>query len=200
MRTLSTFLCVLLLTLLMGASCSISRKSTAATTDDRPLPVVAVPGASALSVALPTPEITSTERPERMPEGVLKGLFLAQQAEQYLGAPYRYSGMTPKGFDCSGFTCFIFKELNLDLPHGSSSQALLGRSISLDSLRVGDLLFFRREGSQRIFHVALVTAAEEDHYSVIHATSRGVVVDRSNEDAWKNYWHNKVAFARRVLE
>lgn len=75
-------------------------------------------------------------------------------AYEQLGVPYVYGGTTPSGFDCSGFTQYIFREaLGIELPRSAAAQYGVGESVSLDELQAGDLVFW---GSGRgIYHVGL---------------------------------------------
>lgn len=58
--------------------------------------------------------------------------------------PYRKKGTGAKGFDCSGFTMRVYKNiLDLDLPHSSRLQFSMGKPIERDSLKIGDLVFFK---------------------------------------------------------
>jgi len=63
-------------------------------------------------------------------------------AKQYLGVKYAWAGNTPKGFDCSGFTQYIFKHFGVELEHSASSQYGGGEKISKENLEPGDLVFF----------------------------------------------------------
>lgn len=67
---------------------------------------------------------------------------LVEYAKQFLGVKYVWSGSTPKGFDCSGFTRYIFKAFGVDLEHSASSQFKSGEEVSKSDLQVGDLVFF----------------------------------------------------------
>jgi len=58
------------------------------------------------------------------------------------GIRYRYGGTTLNGFDCSGFTQYVFKQIGVDIPRTASEQAKVGLAISKDSLKPGDLVFF----------------------------------------------------------
>jgi peptidoglycan DL-endopeptidase CwlO len=58
-----------------------------------------------------------------------------------LGAPYAWGGATPAGFDCSGFTRWVYGRLGVDLPHSSYAQWASGRRV-WGPPRPGDLVFF----------------------------------------------------------
>ena len=75
--------------------------------------------------------------------------------EKFLGTPYVWGGTTPRGFDCSGFTGYVYKNvLGKSLPRTSGAQYSASRHISKDNAEVGDLVFFSASGS-RITHVAI---------------------------------------------
>jgi cell wall-associated NlpC family hydrolase len=64
-------------------------------------------------------------------------------ARAYLGVRYSYGGTSPRsGFDCSGFTRFVYAHFGIALPHYSVAQFSSGRRISRGQLRPGDLVFF----------------------------------------------------------
>ncbi|HEY3961098.1 MAG TPA: C40 family peptidase [Gaiellaceae bacterium] len=68
---------------------------------------------------------------------------VVQFARRFLGVRYEYGGTSPgSGFDCSGFTRFVYAHFGISLPHYSASQYDMGRRVSLAGLRPGDLLFF----------------------------------------------------------
>ena len=95
------------------------------------------------------------------------GREIVKSAMKYLGSPYRSGHMSPKsGFDCSGFTTFIFSKQNISLPRSSRSQysALRGDSQVKDrrDLKAGDLVFFsghrdigRRIGQLQVYPLKL---------------------------------------------
>lgn len=144
--------------------------------------------------------ISAQELLKEKPSAV-RGRDVVAEAMQYLGTPYRYGKMSPKyGFDCSGFTSYVFKGLNLDLPRVSRMQYDKETAIA-DSkdLHKGDLVFFSgRKVSKRIGHVGIVTQVNHQtgEFSFIHAScSEGVTVS-SSTDA---YYAKRYIGACRVL-
>lgn len=70
------------------------------------------------------------------------------------GVPYIYGGSSPdQGFDCSGFTSYVFAQAGRTIPRTSGAQAAAAQRISASQLRPGDLVFFRPSG--QVSHVAI---------------------------------------------
>ncbi len=84
-------------------------------------------------------------------------------AEQYLGVPYVWGGLSSKGMDCSGLVRMAYAAQGRTLPRDAWQQALEGREVPADSLRPGDLIFF---GRKKITHVAIYAGNGE----YIHAS------------------------------
>jgi peptidoglycan DL-endopeptidase CwlO len=77
---------------------------------------------------------------------------IVKYARHFLGVRYSYGGTSPRsGFDCSGFTRFVYAHFGIDLPHYSGAQFQLGRRVSRGGLRPGDLVFFRGLGHVGIY-------------------------------------------------
>ena len=72
-------------------------------------------------------------------------------AEQYQGVPYVYGGDSPAGFDCSGFTQFVYAQFGVDLPHSSSRQGSGGTAITADAALPGDLVIMDGGGHVGIY-------------------------------------------------
>jgi cell wall-associated NlpC family hydrolase len=86
-------------------------------------------------------------------------------ARRFLGVPYVYGGSSPSGgFDCSGFTRYVFAHFGLSLPHYTYGQFDLGHWVPRRALRPGDLVFFYGVG-----HVGLYIG----HDDFIHAPHTG---------------------------
>jgi cell wall-associated NlpC family hydrolase len=68
-------------------------------------------------------------------------------ASNFLGTPYKWGGTTPAGFDCSGFTQYVYKHFGINLGRSTYNQISDGYAVSRDELQPGDLVFYGRGGS-----------------------------------------------------
>lgn len=101
-------------------------------------------------------------------------------AKKFLGTPYRYSGTTPSGFDCSGFINYVMGNFGFELTRTSYGLAEFGETVKLAEIQPGDLMFFkgRNAKSHHVGHVAMVIEVTPDAIRFIHASSsRGVTID-----------------------
>ncbi|GAB1419144.1 hypothetical protein MASR2M12_19090 [Bacteroidales bacterium] len=115
----------------------------------------------------------------------------------FVGLPYRFGGTTERGFDCSGFTRYIFEKQGVDLPRSSREQVMVGKQVSLDSVQKGDLLFFKGRNARNpsIGHVAMVIdVAENKDVKMIHSTRHGL---RTNWLSEEPYYRKRYVTARR---
>ncbi len=122
---------------------------------------------------------------------------LLNNAEKYLGVPYRLGGNTKQGLDCSGLALVVFQDYKIKLPRQSSEQANFGKNIDTKEIKPGDLLFFATSGGNRVSHVGIVHSIEKDgEIKFIHSsTSKGVIISSLNE----KYWNKTYLHAQRVL-
>lgn len=126
-------------------------------------------------------------------EGIqkLQGKEVVAKAAKYKGVPYVFGGTTPKGFDCSGYVQYVFKDCKAELPRLADEQALKGVFVTQRQLRPGDLVFFTTylPGAS---HVGIY-AGSGKFWSA--SSSRGVVLSSLQDDYWKSRYYG----ARRVL-
>ena len=123
------------------------------------------------------------------------GSQIVEFATQFLGVPYVYGGNGPDGFDCSGFTKYVYAHFGYDLNRVACDQAYNGVAVSWDELQPGDLLFFHTlESSSYITHVGLY--AGEGKF--IHAPRTGKNV--GYDDLTSNYFTRNFVCARRIVE
>lgn len=88
------------------------------------------------------PAETTEEAPQAAPpiDGSVAEQVLAI-ARQYKGVPYVTGGASPSGFDCSGFTQYVFAQVGISLPRTSSAQSGVGYRVSAADARPGDLIW-----------------------------------------------------------
>ncbi|HPT69621.1 MAG TPA: LysM peptidoglycan-binding domain-containing protein [Syntrophomonas sp.] len=123
----------------------------------------------------------------------ISGTRLVEDAAQYLGTPYRYGGSGPGGFDCSGFTSYIFNRAGISLPRTAAGQYSVGTAVAQSDLQTGDLLFFAGGGSG-IDHVGIYAGNGQ----MIHSSSPrsgGVIYTPLSS----SYYANSYVGAKRVL-
>ncbi|WP_052404892.1 C40 family peptidase [Bacillus rubiinfantis] len=76
-----------------------------------------------------------------LPADASKASRVIAYAKQFRGVPYRWGGTTPSGFDCSGFTQYVFRSVGVSLPRVSRAQQNYGTKIPLSQVQPGDLIF-----------------------------------------------------------
>jgi cell wall-associated NlpC family hydrolase len=117
--------------------------------------------------------------------------MLVDSALALRGVPYRNGGADPTGFDCSGFTQYVFAQAGIRLPRNVHDQFGQGMSVKPQALIPGDLVFFRTTG-RGATHVGVVVNGDW----FVHApSSTGVVrVERLST----SYWSARFLGARRI--
>jgi peptidoglycan DL-endopeptidase CwlO len=99
---------------------------------------------------------------------------VVRYARRFVGVPYVWGGSTPAGFDCSGFTRFVYGHFGIGLPHSSYAQWDLGAHPARSRLRPGDLVFFG------LSHVGMWVG----HGRFIHAPETGELVRVDRLAGW----------------
>lgn len=120
-----------------------------------------------------------------------------ETADQYVGVRYTWGGNTVNGgFDCSGFTKFVFAKQGIELPRTSREQVRAGRAVPADfaSLRPGDIMFFADPG-EAISHVAIYVGNGE----IIHSSSSVGGVGYTDLNTGGDWFVQNFVAARRVM-
>ena len=119
------------------------------------------------------------------------GEQIVNYAYNFLGTPYVWGGSSPSGFDCSGFTQYVFKQMGYSIKRTAAQQLTCGYAVS--DLQLGDLVFFEN---------TYTTGADASHVGIyvgnnqfIHAASGGVKVTDLSDD----YYAARYIGARRVI-
>lgn len=118
---------------------------------------------------------------------------IAATAKQYLGTGYVYGGASPRGFDCSGFTMYVYQQFGYSLPHTATGQWQSGlgtRVWSIGALQPGDLVFFNdpsRNAGRACSHAGIYTGDGQ----FIHSSSSrsgGVIVSSLTSGYYNTYF------------
>ncbi len=138
------------------------------------------------------PTEADAPRVRRVETRVSRGLALVSLARRFLGTPYRWGGVGPGGFDCSGFLYAVFSRLGIQLPRTSFEMFRAGRAVSRSELQPGDLVFFTTY-APGASHAGIYAGGGE----FIHASSAGggVRVDSLS----KPYYRARYLGARRYF-
>jgi len=121
-----------------------------------------------------------------------KSSGIIDYAEKFLGDRYVRNGSSPGGFDCSGFTMYVYSKFGISLPHSASGQSGYGSPVSRNNLQPGDLIFFDTTGS--ISHVGIYL--NNGQFINAENYSSGVTIDSLGTA----YWNGNYATAKRILQ
>ncbi len=105
-------------------------------------------------------------------------------ARKYLGVSYKHGGSDPGGFDCSGFTMFVYKKNRIRIPRSTNEQFVSGKKIKISEANPGDLVFFDING-KGISHVGIYTG----NFKFIHSPRTGKSI--SYADLKNSYWKKR---------
>lgn len=116
-------------------------------------------------------------------------------AKSFLGTPYVWGGESPQegGFDCSGFTQYVFKQAGYSLNRISSDQAKNGIYVSRANIQPGDLLFYSFKANGVIDHVGIYIGNGQ----MIHSPKPGDSVKITSVGT--DYWRSRYVTARRII-
>lgn len=120
-----------------------------------------------------------------------RGSRIVRTALSFRGARYRYGGTSRRGFDCSGFTKYLYgKTEGVGLPRTAAQQYRSGRRVAWNDIKPGDLLFFSTHG-RHVGHVGVYAG----NGRMVHASNprRGVTID----NPFSGYWAHRLVGIRR---
>ena len=152
-----------------------------------------------LAIAAPRLAVAQRKTSAVVVRGTVTGSDIVRAARDYVGVRYVWGGATPRAFDCSGFTRYVFARYGIALPRTAHEQAAFGDAPFPGDLRAGDLLFF--SGGRGAQHIAIYVGGD----TIIHASSssKRVKLDliRPHGGQWArhNWFRNRLIAVRRVL-
>ena len=123
-----------------------------------------------------------------------EGNDVVEFAKKYLGYKYVAGGSSPStGFDCSGFTTYVFRNFGVSLNRSSKDQIKNGMAVSKSNLQPGDIVIFKNQGKTAIGHVGIYIG----NGNFIHAANKkeGVVITALSS----RYYSQRYVGARRVI-
>lgn len=121
------------------------------------------------------------------------GSAIVNTANQYLGTRYSYGGASPSGFDCSGFTMYVYSQHGYSLPHSATSQwqsGLGSRVYSIGELQSGDLVFFNdpsRNAGKACSHAGIYIGSGQFIHSS-SSKSNGVIISDLTSGYYNTYF------------
>jgi len=122
------------------------------------------------------------------------GNNIVAYAKKYMGYKYVSGGSSPStGFDCSGFTSYVYKQCGISISRSSSAQASNGTAVSKSNLQPGDLVIFNNRANTSIGHVGIYIGGN----TFIHAGNSGTgVITTSLSDS---YYQARYVTGRRII-
>ena len=136
-----------------------------------------------------------TEKPAANSGGASGAVSVGQQlvelAKQYIGTPYVWGGTTTSGFDCSGYTRYVYAQLGYSMKRTAAQQLTNGTSVT--DLQLGDLVFFNNTYSSSLAatHVGIYIGDNQ----FIHAAAGGVKIT----DLSESFYASRYVGARRIF-
>lgn len=121
----------------------------------------------------------------------VKSTQIATVASKVMGTKYVYGGTSTKGFDCSGFVGYVYKNVGVKLPRTTGGMYATGTSVAKKNLKVGDIVFFNTSG-KGVSHAGIYIGNGKFAHS---SSSKGVSIAKINDPY---YWGSKYIGAKRV--
>lgn len=116
---------------------------------------------------------------------------IINESKKYLGIPYLYGGSTTSGFDCSGYTQYVYRKFGISLSRSSVGQANNGSRVSKNNLQPGDLVIFEGTYKPGPSHTGIYLGND---MFITATSSKGISIASLNS----SYWGSHYAYGRRV--
>ncbi|MFD6438413.1 C40 family peptidase [Peribacillus sp. NPDC060186] len=119
---------------------------------------------------------------------------VAALAEKQVGSPYKYGGTTPKGFDASGLTQYVYKNAatKMKIPRTSAEQYKTGKAVKQKDLKTGDLVFYATGTKGKVSFVGIYNG----NGTFVGTTTKGVKVVKMSD----KYWKDRYMGAKRLIK
>lgn len=125
------------------------------------------------------------------------GADIVTYAKKYLGYDYVYGGTSPNtGFDCSGFTYYVYKHFGYTISRSSVAQATNGTKVAKSDLQPGDLVIYKNTSLTKIGHVGIYIGNNK----MIHASEPGVGVVITDIDSKAHKYPQRFVMGRRIIK
>ena len=139
---------------------------------------------------------TTSSKKEETTSSKVTGADIVAYAKKYFGYKYVYGGASPStGFDCSGFTYYVYKHFGYTLSRSSVSQSTNGKEVAKSNLQPGDLVFYKNTSLTRIGHVGIYIGDNK----MIHASEPGVGVIITDIDSKSHKYPQRYVTSRRII-
>ncbi len=134
-------------------------------------------------------KVVATEENSTAADTLIRREAVIDFAKNFLGKPYCYSCSNPdKGFDCSGFVQYVYKNFNISVPRSSTQYVAIGASLKPEDFKIGDVLvFYGYRNSTSIGHVGIICEANGMSSKFIHSSSgkvKGVVISELSSEMY----------------
>ncbi len=175
-------LTVVMFAVMVIAPCSnVWAQQTEATKEAEIPAAVIIGGDSSESTSLNGSVTENRDSLRRRAKMSARGGMIANTAKKYIGVPYRWSGTTASGFDCSGFVMAVYAKSGINIKRLADEQFYSGQRIKKEDLVIGDLVFFETYTSG-ISHVGIYVGENRFIHS---SSSRGVIIDSLDDPYYK---------------
>jgi hypothetical protein len=121
---------------------------------------------------------------------------ITQEAVVWKGVPYVYGGSAPSGFDCSGYTQYVYRKVaGIELPRRAKDQYKVGVAVTEDKLQIGDLLIFDTIGGPS--HVGIYLGNGDFSHAASEGTPSGIKISKLTSDGYN--WKKKLLTGRAII-